>query len=341
MNEKIREVNTKLELYSPKEKIMWDSWFIKERNTYHSFYLQCTRTENPEERHDNHVSIGHAFSDDLINWKETETALEPGEKGEWDDLALWTGSVIKKDNRHYMFYTGRQNKKGENQIQKIGMAFSDDLINWTKFAENPVLKADLRYYDMNNNLNGLGKKPIWRDPYVFKDSRLGKYFMTISARVRGARREYNACIALAESEDLIEWKIHKPILSPGIYDEMETSQMVYCEGHYYLFFGVGCPENYSPDLANKIGVHTGLHCYYSKNLKGPYKPVNGNGIVLDNALDIYDIRLIAKSGNSFSALGWLNNNPSSGNFLGVMSSPFDIYIKGDRVEVANYNSLQV
>jgi len=88
--------------YAPKGKYAWDLWFIKEKGYFHVFFLQSDRTGNPGDRHHSKVSIGHAKSRDLINWKPLPIALKPGKKGEWDDLSLWTGDVYKRKNKYYM-----------------------------------------------------------------------------------------------------------------------------------------------------------------------------------------------------------------------------------------------
>ncbi|MFT4244284.1 MAG: hypothetical protein ACMXYB_02410 [Candidatus Woesearchaeota archaeon] len=43
-------------------KFLCDSWFIKEDDMYHMFYLQADKTDDPELGHNNSVSIGHAIS---------------------------------------------------------------------------------------------------------------------------------------------------------------------------------------------------------------------------------------------------------------------------------------
>lgn len=321
--------------FAPRGKFLWDLWFIKDKGQHHVFYLQAKRTKDSEKRHGAKVSIGHAVSKDLKRWKELPVALNPGRKGSWDDLALWTGSVIKNGPNYYMFYTGRKNKKNLKYIQKIGLATSSDLINWKKSGNNPILEADKKYYEMRNDKNKIGKVGAWRDPYVFKDPKSKKYFMTITARKKGRKREYNGCIALAESKDLINWKILPPILSPARYDEMETSQVIYHKGFYYLFFGVGWVGLYEPSWQRRVGIHTGLHCYYSRNLKGPYKPTNNNGVVVEHAEKIYDIRLLKAKGDSYTGIGWLNHSKDE-KFIGKMSLPFTIDIYGDKIDL-KYN----
>ena len=128
--------------YKPKNNIMWDLWFLEDKDDYHCFYLQSRPSNDPLTKHLQYVSIGHAVSKDLKEWTELGTVLKPGKKGEWDDYAIRTGSVIKKGKRFYMYYTGRNHK--EKNVQRIGLAISNDLINWRKHEGNPILEADKR-----------------------------------------------------------------------------------------------------------------------------------------------------------------------------------------------------
>src|ERR1700738_451641 len=110
--------------YRPRVKWLWDPWFISHADLWHLFHLQADRSWTPEERHD-HASIGHAISRDLINWEELPTALEPGPPGGWDDLSIWTGSVLKQQaGRYYLLYTGR--RRAQPYEQQIGIATSSD-----------------------------------------------------------------------------------------------------------------------------------------------------------------------------------------------------------------------
>ena len=93
-------------MYVPKDRYVWDFWVVSHEGRYHLFHLQAPRDlPDPELRH-GLASVGHAVSTDLIHWKNLGTALGPGPAGEWDDRAIWTGSVVEKDGLFYMFYTG-------------------------------------------------------------------------------------------------------------------------------------------------------------------------------------------------------------------------------------------
>jgi beta-fructofuranosidase len=317
--------------YTPRNKFLWDCWFIKHNGRCHAFYLQANRTRDAEKRHNNRVSIGHAVSSDLCRWKELPTALLPGRQGAWDDLALWTGSVFRHRARFYLFYTGRCREKNRMWIQKIGLAFSDDLIHWEKSPHNPVLEYDPAWYQMHNGKNALGKIAAWRDPFVFRDPVSKRFCMTISAKEAGRSREYNGCIALAESADLLHWTVHPPLLAPGRYDEMECSQMVHYGGLCYLFFSTW-KSGYEPGWAKRVSPVSGLHCYCAKTLRGRYRPVNRDAIVLDYGSRLYSAMIAARRGRRLRALGWLNQD-EKGRFVGRLGAPFTLNLEGDRVSL--------
>ena len=316
--------------YAPKGKFLWDMWFINKDDVCHMFHLQSDPTENPIDRHRNNVSIGHATTRDFINWHEEETVLVPSKLDDWDNKDLWSGSIAEKDGTYYLYYTGKNNQSGNENIQKICVATSKDLFTWGRHNQNPILSVDERYYYMDNKQNALGNFGAWRDPFVFKDINSEKRYMTISARDKSKnKREYDACVALAESDDMINWQVLPPIFSPGVYDEIEVTHMIHHNGYYYLFFTMHA-SSCMPEFAKEHSIGGGLHCYYSDNLFGGYKPVNGNGMVLDNWSEIYDIRILFESGNDFTGLGWLNMD-KEGNFIGKVANPIKIRIEGDRI----------
>lgn len=321
-----------IEQFSPLNMYLWDTWFIRHKNVNHIFYLQSMKVEDPEERH-NISFIGHARSKDFITWEELPMALRPGKKGSWDDLSLWTGSVLKHNNQFYLFYTGRKNKRDERNIQKIGVAYSKDLIHWEKEEKNPLIEVDERYYDVSNKKNKLGKITAWRDPFVFKDPASKKFYMTISARTKGKQKEYNGCIALAESTDLLNWKVLPPIYAPGIFDEIEVSHIIFKDGYYYLFFSIPFNKGVRPDFLEKHHLYNGgFFCYYSKNLFKGYKPVNKNGIVINDSEKVYALRVIKQSKEKYITMGWLNLDDEK-KFQGKISYPYNLHINKDKITV--------
>ena len=71
---------------------------------YHLFFLQAPRAlGDPGKRH-TAARVGHATSRDLVTWDYLGETFGPAESG-FDDLAIWTGSVLHDGARWRMFYT--------------------------------------------------------------------------------------------------------------------------------------------------------------------------------------------------------------------------------------------
>lgn len=85
--------------------------------------------------------IGYATSEDGITWEKSE--LNPiisfGTEGEWDDISVKAMSVIADEDGYKMWFSGRGGTPVKSQI---GYATSTDGINWTKYANNPILVLD-------------------------------------------------------------------------------------------------------------------------------------------------------------------------------------------------------
>ena len=134
-----------------------DAWYFAEADAIHAYFL--TRPLDIEVGWD----IGHAVSQDLVDWEYVGLALMRGPDGSWDDKSLATDGVIRRDGLYWMAYTGH--KKDEALfVQRVGMAFSHDLQHWEKLAENPTSVAAAHYYEIVST----GQRTLthWRDPFL-------------------------------------------------------------------------------------------------------------------------------------------------------------------------------
>lgn len=90
---------------------------------------------------DRTYKIGHAISADGVNWVREEGRQIIGNRlGADESQALPT--VIDIAGRHHMFFCYRQSsdfRKNKDRGYRIGHAYSDDLVNWTRDDENPLL----------------------------------------------------------------------------------------------------------------------------------------------------------------------------------------------------------
>jgi len=86
-------------------------------------------------------SDGINFSDSGVN----NPLLDRGGGDSWDGHHLADVDVVKHGKRWYMYYAGASYKNNFKMIS-IGLATSDDGVNWVKFDGNPILSPDSRYW---------------------------------------------------------------------------------------------------------------------------------------------------------------------------------------------------
>lgn len=300
-------------MYVPQDRYVWDFWLIAHAGRYHLFHLQAPRgLPDPEMRH-GLATVGHAVSQDLVHWQDLGAALGPGRPGEWDDRAIWTGSVIKRDGLFYMLYTGTCRAEG-GRVQRIGLAVSRDLLHWEKHPGNPVLEADSEWYE------GVEGSPFgelaWRDPYLFQHE--GVYFALITARRGEGEPNKRGCIATARSEDLVHWQVGPPLEVPAGFAQMEVPQAIRHEDRFYLLFS--SEAGWVAD--ERCPRVTGTFYATAPTLFGPYsvpKPLLGD--------PFYAAKLIQTFRGRWVALAWVGT--AGGGFIGGISDPMPVRFKAD------------
>jgi predicted GH43/DUF377 family glycosyl hydrolase len=123
-------------------------------NDFKMYYMGYD-TEDPTSWFDGQAitvgSIGMAVSNDGIVFTRVGAdpvlGPAPGFIGAWDSFALEGPWVIRRENRYWMYYGAAGSIDGSNEINAIGVAFSDDAVAWTKHAGNPVLGGDPANWD--------------------------------------------------------------------------------------------------------------------------------------------------------------------------------------------------
>ena len=218
---------------------LWDFWFAVDGDDVHVFYLQAPRSlGDPELRH-HHATIGHAVSRDLRRWEVLPDALGTGAAGAFDDLATWTGSVVRHDGRWHLFYTGIARAEA-GAVQRIGHATSDDLLTWER--DGLLLEADPRWYDREH----------WRDPWVEWDPERERWDMLICATSAG-----RGILAHAHSADLRAWTTGPPLSPPTAHVQLEVPQLVQRNGGWWVLF-------------SDVFAGSGIHYLAAPERLGPY-----------------------------------------------------------------------
>jgi len=143
--------------------------------------------------------------------------LDVGTPGQWDDKGCGCFSVAEVHGKYHLYYMGA----GRTNLFRIGLATSDDGIQWQRSAANPVLPP--------------GTKGSWDDrqvsmPYVLNDSGKLSLYYTGSGRGGG--------FGLATSEDGENWKRHgKAPVMRGIGGSMDPCVRKDADGYRMWYVG--------------------------------------------------------------------------------------------------------
>jgi len=223
---------------------VWDFWLADDGEDYHLFHLRAPRSlGDPDLRHFN-ARIAHATSPDLRTWTPHGDVLAPDEPGTWDDLALWTGSVVEHpDHGWAMLYTACSRAE-DGLVQRIGLATSPDLHTWTRHPDNPVLEADPRWYELLDDARWHDQ--AWRDPWVLPDPDGAGWRALVTARMPDGPTRGAGVLALAHSPDLVDWEVDAPLTTASGLGHLEVPQVVEVGERHVLVFSYD-PDGLAPD----------------------------------------------------------------------------------------------
>lgn len=191
--------------------------------TYHIFSLTPPRgtTTYPARLR---TTWSHAYSKNLVDWKEFKAALTPGTGNEPDVDGCWTGSVIYGEGKYHAFYTGY--RIVARFPQTICHATSEDGVTWVKDKKNPCLVPDTNLFESLD----------WRDPYILCNEEDKHYWIILSARKNTGPITRRGCIVLYRSTDLKNWEYYGPIYEPNHTNCPECPEMYQMSGNWYLSY---------------------------------------------------------------------------------------------------------
>ena len=189
----------------------------------------------------NPVRIGLAQSTNGHQWqKHGSPVLDVGPRGSWDERGVADPYVIRDGGAYYMFYLGQDRARR----QRLGVAMSDDGIQWRKLRSNPIL--ELGEYGAFDE-NGLG------EPAVFAAH--GYYWMLYTGRDRSEVRR----LGMARSRDGVTWE-KQPEVFAG---EQNWDSKVLCDpsvlagsDQVRVWFGGGDVARPDQNIRGQIGLGT-------------------------------------------------------------------------------------
>lgn len=297
------------------EDWVWDFWVVDDPDadpvvgtaTYHLFFLKAPRTlGDPDLRHRN-ASVGHAVSTNLRDWTRVADALAPQPAPAFDDLATWTGCVVRGDDGVWRMFSTGLSRAEDGLVQRIGVSTSDDLMAWRRDPE-PLLVADRRWYTTFRP-GVVGLEEAWRDPWVVRDD-AGVWHLYATAQVSAGA---GAAVAHALSDDLVTWEVRPPLSGPSDrFGWAEVISLVEVEGRWALLFS--CLSDKMPhDEPGAGGV-------WSVPVDGPGAPVDLSRAVRLTSEDLYVGKVVPlrDGGHRFLAF---ENRDEEGRFSGGVIDP--------------------
>ncbi len=141
---------------------------------------------------------GIASSKDGIVWNRAQDkyilSAHDKDRGQWEQSCIYQPWLVEHDGRFYDFYNA-----ANGGIEQIGLAVSDDLFDWRRYRDNPVIRTTASGYD----------ERFCSDGKVFRDG--DHWIMFYFGVGRGG-----AHVMAAFSRDLLHWSVHpEPLYKAG------------------------------------------------------------------------------------------------------------------------------
>ena len=181
---------------------------------YHIYYIKNNEGETWTTQGNNSQFFGYEKSQDLSHWSLIDNVLRVDNTSDWNNQHVWAPHVFKNGSTYYMYYTGIDNQTGGAHTERVGLATSSNLQDWTRSDTNNCngTTGNGCVWDCNTTWSGWDAGFAWdgqcRDPYVLDDvASTGYYYMVYTANTL----QYVQIVGLAKSTDLINWEDVGPI----------------------------------------------------------------------------------------------------------------------------------
>lgn len=171
--------------------------------------------------------IGIARGDGLCDWKLAAPCLRADDGAPWEQGGLYKPCLVEHQGRYFIFYNAK-NTLHWPWREQIGMAWSDDLLNWTRHPGNPLVP------------NGpAGSRDEWftADPLVLRHRDVWVMFYY------GLAADGHARELAAFSDDLLNWRNADDVLidvgPQGSIDAQHAHKpgVIARDGVLYHFYG--------------------------------------------------------------------------------------------------------
>jgi len=223
----------------------------------------------------------------------------------------WAGSALLEDGRVTLFFTGagsahRAGGYQQKLFEAHGEVAADGSIgNWTLPA--PSIRTMIAEYCPADAHEGEpGRIKAFRDPAFFRDPADGADYLVFTASLATTTSDYNGAI-----------------------NELERAHIVARDGRYYLFW-VTQRSTFSPDVA---AGPTGLYGMVADRVTGPWRPLNGSGLVIANP-DADPFRSYSWFVSAEGVTASFVDAPGGHGFVGAPAPLLQLVFDGDSVRLS-------
>lgn len=195
----------------------------------------------------------------------------------------WAGSAVRDGNVVTLFYTaaGRAGQAGGYQqrlFQTTGTLEPDGCIHGWSAPVESVLADGGVYLPADQTEGEPGRIWAFRDPAHFRDPANGSDYLAFTASLAQSQSGYRGAVGIARA-GAGGWTLLPPLVhADGLNNELERPHVLHRDGHYYLFWSTQ-RSVFAPDAASGPN---GLYGMVAESLAGPWRPLNGTGLVIAN-----------------------------------------------------------
>lgn len=196
----------------------------------------------------------------------------------------WSGSAVLEGEKVTLYFTaaGYADRPGGFQqrlAETTGMLQTDGRIaGWSPVRESVVADGGV-YLAADKHEGAPGTVKAFRDPAFFIDPKDGARYLVFTATLATSDHAFNGAVGLARLEGQGIWQLMPPVMhADTLNNELERAQIIAHQGLYYAFWSTQ-RSVFNPD--GPTGP-TGFYGMVAQALTGPWRPLNGTGLVIAN-----------------------------------------------------------